>query len=69
MELSLHPVGDRNVLEKMEECGYVIGRRADAGTPSSVDTPPPATASLPLCSSWTCSCRSGKKASQLVGEL
>ncbi len=47
-------VGDRNVLEKMLECGYASAASSRA-TRFSGATPPPETASSPRCNSWICS--------------
>ena len=60
-------VGDRNVLEKMEECGYVIGGEQSGHTifrryATTGDGQLTALQFLDLL------CRSGKKASELVGE-
>lgn len=59
-------VGDRNVLEKMEECGYVIGGEQSGHTifrryATTGDGQLTALQFLDLL------CRSGKKASELVG--
>ena len=60
-------MGDRNVLEKMEECGYVIGGEQSGHTifrryATTGDGQLTALQFLDLL------CRSGKKASELVGE-
>ena len=67
MDLECTSVGDRNVLEKMEECGYVIGGEQSGHTifrryATTGDGQLTALQFLDLL------CRSGKKASELVGE-